>query len=43
MSWRPTWTCPATCTPGTAVRDGQARLLVRRESLDDIRDRDLGL
>ncbi|SEF14837.1 diaminopimelate decarboxylase [Streptomyces sp. Ag109_O5-10] len=29
--------------PVTAVRDGHARLLVRRESLDDIRRRDVGL
>jgi diaminopimelate decarboxylase len=29
--------------PLVAVRDGQARLLVRRESLDDIRSRDVGL
>jgi diaminopimelate decarboxylase len=29
--------------PLTAVRDGHARLLVRRESLDDIRNRDVGL
>ncbi|MGY4983546.1 diaminopimelate decarboxylase [Streptomyces sp. 900105755] len=29
--------------PVTAVYDGQARLLVRRESLDDIRRRDVGL
>ncbi|MFC9283431.1 diaminopimelate decarboxylase [Streptomyces collinus] len=29
--------------PVAAVRDGQARLLVRRESLDDIRRRDVGL
>ncbi|MFF7471870.1 diaminopimelate decarboxylase [Streptomyces sp. NPDC008092] len=29
--------------PVTAVHDGQARLLVRRESLDDIRRRDVGL
>ncbi|MFJ4784503.1 diaminopimelate decarboxylase [Streptomyces sp. NPDC088794] len=29
--------------PITAVRDGHARLLVRRESLDDIRSRDVGL
>ena len=29
--------------PVAAVRDGHARLLVRRESLDDIRSRDVGL
>lgn len=29
--------------PVTAVRDGRARLLIRRESLADIRDRDVGL
>ncbi|MFB7933905.1 diaminopimelate decarboxylase [Streptomyces sp. NPDC056039] len=29
--------------PVAAVRDGRARLLVRRESLDDIRSRDVGL
>ncbi|MGW7236238.1 diaminopimelate decarboxylase [Streptomyces sp. NPDC054804] len=29
--------------PVTAVRDGHARLLVRRESLEDIRRRDVGL
>ncbi|MFD7874812.1 diaminopimelate decarboxylase [Streptomyces sp. NPDC059766] len=29
--------------PVVAVRDGGARLLVRRESLDDIRNRDVGL
>ncbi|GGM17856.1 diaminopimelate decarboxylase [Streptomyces fumigatiscleroticus] len=29
--------------PVTAVRDGLARLLVRRESLEDIRSRDVGL
>ncbi|MFJ3646183.1 diaminopimelate decarboxylase [Streptomyces murinus] len=29
--------------PVVAVRDGRARLLVRRESLDDIRRRDVGL
>ncbi|MEV6018195.1 diaminopimelate decarboxylase [Streptomyces sp. NPDC051997] len=29
--------------PVVAVRDGQARLLVRRESLEDIRRRDVGL
>lgn len=29
--------------PVTAVRDGHVRLLVRRESLDDIRRRDVGL
>ncbi|GAA5062779.1 diaminopimelate decarboxylase [Streptomyces similanensis] len=29
--------------PVVAVRDGRARLLVRRESLDDIRSRDVGL
>jgi len=29
--------------PVTAVSDGHARLLVRRESLDDIRSRDVGL
>ncbi|MFJ6725278.1 diaminopimelate decarboxylase [Streptomyces sp. NPDC091281] len=29
--------------PVTAVRDGRARLLVRRESLDDLRGRDVGL
>lgn len=29
--------------PVTAVRDGKARLLVRRESLEDIRSRDVGL
>ncbi|MGW1210994.1 diaminopimelate decarboxylase [Streptomyces sp. NPDC002499] len=29
--------------PIAAVRDGHARLLVRRESLDDIRSRDVGL
>ncbi|MGW1160189.1 diaminopimelate decarboxylase [Streptomyces sp. NPDC002513] len=29
--------------PVVAVRDGHARLLVRRESLDDIRSRDVGL
>ncbi|MER6129350.1 diaminopimelate decarboxylase [Streptomyces sp. NPDC001795] len=29
--------------PVAAVRDGHARLLVRRESLDDIRNRDVGL
>ncbi|MGF1241724.1 diaminopimelate decarboxylase [Streptomyces sp. 2-6] len=29
--------------PLAAVRDGRARLLVRRESLDDIRSRDVGL
>ncbi|WP_234312578.1 hypothetical protein [Streptomyces sp. NRRL F-5065] len=29
--------------PVVAVRDGIARLLVRRESLDDIRSRDVGL
>lgn len=29
--------------PVVAVRDGLARLLVRRESLEDIRRRDVGL
>ncbi|MGW2856074.1 hypothetical protein ACWDAZ_30160, partial [Streptomyces sp. NPDC001215] len=29
--------------PVTAVKQGHARLLVRRESLDDIRRRDVGL
>ncbi|MGW4545434.1 diaminopimelate decarboxylase [Streptomyces violaceorubidus] len=29
--------------PLTAVRDGRARLLIRRESLEDIRNRDVGL
>ncbi|MFE4722001.1 diaminopimelate decarboxylase, partial [Streptomyces sp. NPDC056728] len=29
--------------PVAAVRDGRARLLVRRESLEDIRSRDVGL
>ncbi|MEU3985620.1 diaminopimelate decarboxylase [Streptomyces sp. NPDC026672] len=29
--------------PVVAVRDGRARLLVRRESLDDLRSRDVGL
>ncbi|MEU6769830.1 diaminopimelate decarboxylase [Streptomyces sp. NPDC046759] len=29
--------------PVSAVRDGHARLLVRRENLDDIRNRDVGL
>lgn len=29
--------------PVVAVTDGRARLLVRRESLADIRDRDVGL
>jgi diaminopimelate decarboxylase len=29
--------------PVVAVRDGRARLLVRRESLEDARSRDVGL
>jgi diaminopimelate decarboxylase len=29
--------------PVVAVRDGHARLLVRRESLEDLRRRDVGL